>query len=223
MGFLQPTADGGVLLVSTRKPPGAAVSAQRWSSEGELVADGDFGDAVEHVLVTDSGSVWVGYFDEALTGREPEGHGLVRFDDDLEPEWLYPWSTALPAVDDCEAMNVVGDTVYACPYSNHHLITVAGAEAKNLGPSPHRGAQALLIEDNRALLIGGYGADYDLVTLLELTAEGPKRRGGQGRLVMPDGLEVGHVRWTCRGAEAWTELRGTSYRISLSEAAQALG
>jgi hypothetical protein len=220
--FVQPTPDGGVLIASARKARGAAISAQRWNAAGELVAQGDFGDGVEHVLVTESGKVWVGYFDEALTGRTPEGHGLVRFGVDLKPEWLYPWQTQLRPVDDCESMNVVGETVYICPYSDHHVIAVSGQEAKDLGPSPHRGAVALLVEGTCGVLIGGYGADYDLVTPFEFAPDGPRPVGGQGRLVMPDGMEVQRVSWSCRGDQAWAQIGNTRYRLTVSQVFDAL-
>lgn len=99
--FVQPTADGGVLISSARwDQKTKAPTGQIWGPDGELRVSGDLGDALEQVLVTDSGDVWVGYFDEALTGKAPEGHGLVRFGSTLEPVWLYPWKSALPPVDD---------------------------------------------------------------------------------------------------------------------------
>ncbi len=166
--------------------------------------------------------MWVGYFDEALTGREPEGHGLVRFGVNLEPEWRYPWNTDLPSVDDCEALNVSGETVHACPYSAHHLISVTGQEVTDCGPAPHRGGQALLIEGKRAVLIGGYGPDYDLITPFELTNNGPTPVGGQGRLVMPDGLEVHNTKWACRGDQGWAQIGAGRYRLTLQDVFNAL-
>lgn len=160
--------------------------------------------------------MWIGYFDEALTGESPEGHGLVRFGADLQPEWLYPWRTALPRVDDCEAMNVTGETVVVCAYSDHHLITVTGQVATDLGPAPHRGARALLLEGNVGVLIGGYGPDHDLVTPFELSAEGPMQVGQQGRVVLPGGFDVQRVTWTCREGEAWALIGDTRYRLNLS-------
>ncbi len=52
-------------------------NAQMWSADGDDRGDigGAFGDAIEHVLTTAGGSVWVGYFDEALGGRGPQAHG----------------------------------------------------------------------------------------------------------------------------------------------------
>lgn len=222
VGFVQPMPDGGVLIASVRRPHDAVVSAERWSAQGALIAQADFGDAIEHVLVTESGAVWVGYFDEALTGREPEGHGLVRFGKNLEPEWRYPWNTDLPSVDDCEALNVSGETVHACPYSAHHLISVTGQEVTDCGPAPHRGGQALLIEGKRAVLIGGYGPDYDLITPFELTNNGPTPVGGQGRLVMPDGLEVHNTKWACRGDQGWAQIGAGRYRLTLQDVFNAL-
>ncbi|WP_122263909.1 hypothetical protein [Ornithinimicrobium cerasi] len=214
--FVQPTPDGGVLIASARRRRDtAAATAQRWSADGSLVGEGNFGDAIEEVLVTDSGATWVGYFDEALTAQEPEGHGLVRFNSSLEPEWLYPWRSALPPLDDIMALNVFGETAYACPYREFHVIAATAAGATDLGPAPVTGAHALLVSGSRAVLIGGFGPDYDVVTPLEITPGGPVLAGRQGRVVMPDGLETRDVTWTCRGPEAHVCVNAARYRLSL--------
>jgi hypothetical protein len=74
-----------------------------------------------------------GYFDEAMGGSGPQGHGLARFTPDLSPDWLYPVGAGLPPVCDCYTLNVHAERAYICPYTDFHLISVADGEATDLG------------------------------------------------------------------------------------------
>ena len=220
--YVQPAADGGVLLVAARKPPAMPSNAQRWSAVGELVAEGDFGDAILHVLATDSGDVWVGYFDEAHGSTGPGAHGLVRFGPDLKPVWEYPWDPGLPSVFDCYTLNVVQQVAWTCPYTDFHLISIDADAVLDRGKSPYQGASGLLIDGERGALIGGYGPNYDLVVPFELTPAGLVAKGRMGRVVMPDGLEVPGQGWCCRGGHARIHINGTRYTLSLMSVFDAL-
>ena len=66
-------------------------------------------------------------------------------------------------------------------------------------------------------LIGGYGADYDLVTPGRIDAQGVQAAGGQSRVVLPDGMEIRNARWTCRGPELHALIDGSWYRASLDD------
>lgn len=215
--FIQPLPDGRVLLVDARTR-GTAESAEVWNSAGAWEGSGHLGDAVEHVLATASGDIWVGYFDEAAaSGRGLGGHGLVRFDSDLQPRWCYPFNADLPRIDDCEALNVQGETAYALVYNAHHLVSARGGRGVDHGRAPKGGVVAVLVDGERAALIGGYGADYDLVTPVRIDAEGVQVAGGQSRLVLPDGMEIRNARWTCRGPELHVLIDGSWYRASLDD------
>jgi hypothetical protein len=43
----------------------------------------------------------------------------------------------------------------------------------------------MLVDGERAVLIGGYGADYDLATPVSIDAEAVHAAGGPPRLVLP--------------------------------------
>lgn len=88
--FVQPLPEGRVLLMAARS------RGEIWTSGGDLERRGGLGDALEEVLTTPAGSIWVGYFDEAMGGHGPAGHGLARFNDDLSVGWVYR-STRGPA------------------------------------------------------------------------------------------------------------------------------
>jgi hypothetical protein len=213
--FVQPLAAGRVLLVAARTD--GEDNAEVWTADGRRECSGLIGDAIEHVLTTASGSVWVGYFDEALGEPGPEGHGLARFTSALEPEWLYPFE-ALPPVDDCYALNVAAEVAYCCAYDSFHLISIDGTGARSHGPTSVTGAHLLLADGQRAALIGGYGPDYDVITPLRITADGVEPAGPQRRLVLPDGLEISRMRSTCRGPDLHLiSQRGTWYRLSLDD------
>jgi hypothetical protein len=179
---------GRVLIVAARTRARQG-NAEIWSADGQLERSGLIGDAVGHVLTTGSGATWAGYFDEAISGSGPQVHGLARFTSGLEPDWLYP-NGELPPVDDCYALNVSGETAYCCPYTDFHLIAVAGGRGRDLGPVPVRGSSRLLTDGDRVVLASGYGPDYDLITPLRITAGGIAPDGPPGRLVLPDGLEI---------------------------------
>jgi hypothetical protein len=198
VSFVQPLPAGRILIVRARTSVGQA-NAEIWAGDGVLERSGLIGDAIEHVLTTGSGAIWAGYFDEAIGGSGPEGHGLARFTPDLEPEWLYPHGDLTP-VADCYTLNVAGETACCCPYTDFHLITVTGGRARDLGPVPRRGATRLLVDGDRAALIGGYGPEYDLITPLQITPSGVISCGPKRRLVQPDGMEVPRAaRAFCRG------------------------
>lgn len=218
--FVQPTPDGGTLLVTARSFDGRP-SAEHWSGDGELLAQADFGDALEDVLMTPSGRVWVSYFDEAH--RFPGIHRLVRFGRDLSTEWLYPFnpewrggsSPGLPPADDVYSLNVVGESAYMYTYSSFHIVTVNGEVAQDLGKAPLRGGKALLVDGTRAAIIGGYESEHDLITLLELTPDGPVVVGRQGRVVQPNGSDLHRARWICRGQTAHVLMSGHRLCVTL--------
>lgn len=218
--FVQPLPGGQVLIVAARTPPGQD-NAEIWSGDGRLERSGLIGDAVEHVLTTASGKIWAGYFDEAIGGSGPEGHGLARFTPGLEPEWLYPHGGLLP-VADCYALNVTGEMAYCCPYTHFHLIAVTGSHSQDLGPAPVRGAARLLADGDRAALIGGYGPEYDLIMPLRITASGVEPDGPPSRMVLPDGLEIHRTRSSCRGPDLHLITgTGTWYHLSLDDLSRA--
>ncbi|GAA0275233.1 hypothetical protein GCM10009539_73770 [Cryptosporangium japonicum] len=182
------------------------------------------GDAIGHVLSTATGAVWVGYFDEAAAhGSGLGGHGLVRFDAELTPEWLYPFGTGLPTIWDCYGLNVAGEQAWANIYNHpNRLISVDAEQASDHGADPVNGADRLLIDGTRGALIGGRAGEHDLVTPILLTPEGvAKRAGAPSRLVMPDGTELPRARRdarpTCRGPEMHVLVGSAVYRVDLDD------
>jgi hypothetical protein len=215
--FVQSLPEGRLLLASARRPGRVGPNAEVWSDGGELLLTGDLGDAIEELLTTPSGSVWVGYFDEAMGGSGPQGHGLARFTPDLSPDWLYPINTGLPEVFDCYTLNVDAKRAYICPYTDFHLISIADGNAVDLGVAPYRSAHGLLMRGGEGAFLDGWGPEYDLVTPIRLTREGVETFGFQCRIVMPDGTEAQRLRSTFRGDTLHAFLRGTWYVVTLND------
>jgi hypothetical protein len=211
--FVQPMPHGHVLLVAARMRQGP--NAQIWNLNGDLVRQGDFGDAIAHVLTTPGGAVWVGYFDEALGGSGPQSHGLARFNEALEFEWLYPLGESLPPVLDSYAMNVVAETAWVQSYTEFHLLRIQGNHAVDLGPVPRQGADNVILGGDRGALIGGYGPEHDLVTPIRLTPDGIVVDADPRRLVLPNGLDVWNARTTCRGSSLHVVIGTAKYRLEL--------
>jgi hypothetical protein len=223
--FVQPLPDGRTLLVADCNR--GRDNAEIWTADGRLERTISAGDAVQEALSTAAGAVWIGYFDEAMKGFGPDGQpgrpGLARFSSTMELEWVYPYD-AVPLLDDCEALNVAGETAYCCAYAEFHLISVTGNLTHDHGPAPVRGAEMLLVDADRAALIGGYGAEYDLITPVRITKDGVERAGRPGRLMLPDGQEIPggplRMRTACRGPDLHMFSRsGTWYRLALDDLA----
>ncbi len=222
VSFVQPLPEGRVLLVAARAEAGA-VNAEVWTSSGELRHSGYLGDAIEELLTTPAGRVWAGYFDEAMGGPGPEGHGLARFKEDLTVEWLYPWDAGLPHISDCCSLNVEGETAYFCPYTGFHILSAAGGRVTDWGPSPCKSANHLLRRGADIALLDGWGPEYDVATLLRINRDGVPRAGGRCRVVLPDGMEARGLRYTGRGDVLHAFLRSTWYTTDLDRLSAAAG
>jgi hypothetical protein len=214
VSFVQPLPKERVLLVAGRAKHGA-VNAEVWTSTGDLEHRGHLGDAIEEVLTTPSGKVWAGYFDEAMGGPGPEGHGLARFSENLTVEWLYPLDAGLPYISDCYSLNVEGETAHLCPYSSFHILSVTGDRVTDRGASPYSSAQNLLRRGADFAVLTGSGPEYDVATLLRITSDEVCHQGGQCRVVLPDGMEASGLRYTCRGDVLYAFIRSAWYSIGL--------
>jgi len=213
--FVQPLPDGRILLVQARTRNGG--SAEVWGADGHRERVGDLGDAIEDVLTTPTGDIWVSYFDEAKCGNGPNAHGLTRFTRDLRPAWLYPGPPSFPDIFDCYALNVAGETAWTCAYTEFHLVSACGDQVIDHGKAPRRSAYMLVVDGSAGALLGGPGPEYDLVTGFQITPEGLVTSGSPRRLVLPDGMELRDVRWACRGPDLYVIIRGTWYRTDLDQ------
>lgn len=218
---VQPLPDGQILLASARcRRDEDDDNAAVYDDTGRLVRTAHVGDAIQHLLSTASGEVWTSYFDEGVFAWSGlSTHGLVRFGTDLTPQWRYPQKRQpdLPVIDDCYALNVTGETAWAYAYDAFHLVSAEGQHAHDHGQVPFRGANALLVDGDRAALIGGYPAERHVITPLHITPEGLRLAGPPRRLTMPDGQPLPRARYTGRGPELHVAVGATWYRLDLDD------
>ncbi len=223
VSFVQPLTEGRLLLASGRARTGEA-NAEVWTGNGDLQHRGHLGDAIEDLLTTPSGKVWTSYFDEAMGGSGPEGHGLARFNSDLTVDWLYPLDSGLPYISDCYSLNVHGETAYFCPYTHFHVLSATGSQVTDWGPSPYRSAHYLLRRGPDLALITGWGPEYDVATMIRISRDDQPQLGAQCRVVLPDGMETRGLRYIARGEELHAFIRSTWYHTDLdSLSAAAVG
>jgi hypothetical protein len=165
-----------------------------FDSQGAVVAEETLGDGIELVMATQSGNVWVSYFDEGVYGDYGRGSpgptpmgaaGIVRFSSDLVPEWRFPFGSPFGTIDDCYAMNVDGQAVWACYYSDFPIVRITDDDVTGWS-DPIHGARALIVGDEKVAVAGGYKGDHDRLVSGELTADSFVPTDWM-RLVLPDG------------------------------------
>lgn len=221
---VQPLPDDRFLVVGARNRWSAAGvhhNARVVDPAGDVVRTGLFGDGVGHVATTPTGHTWVGYFDEGVYGNfgwggpgpVPVGApGLLRFDRDLERAWAFPEDGEFDAIDDCYALNVAGETAWACYYSDFPVVRVDGDRLSGW-TNEVEGARAVITDGTRCALVGGYGSEHDLVRIGELTDDGRFEVRHRKRLALPD------PPWTMQGrGDVLHVIAGTThYRLDLDQ------
>ncbi|MDG4839152.1 hypothetical protein O7631_21755 [Micromonospora sp. WMMD967] len=217
---VQPLPGGRMLLVgarSRRLAEGVENNAVIVDADGTTVRRGTLGDGIEHVQTTRSGRIWVGYFDEGVCGGSdgspPLGApGIVRFTSRLVPEWHFPDGGVDP-IDDCYALNVTGETAWATYYSDFPVVRIAEDTVRSW-PGGRTAARALIVDDTRCALIGGYGEHHDRILVGNLD-HGHFRRY---RLVLPNGRPLPRRTVVIgRGAELHAFVDTTWLRVSLPD------
>ncbi|WP_409466451.1 hypothetical protein [Amycolatopsis sp. GA6-003] len=207
--MVQPLPGGRVLVAGARCDWRPERNAIVYDAEGEAVAEQTFGDGIGHVQATGSGEIWVGCFERS---------GPVRFSADLTEEWRYPWSAQMAwgYVPDCYALNVDGDTAWACFYPDWPIVRIRAGGVTGWH-NEIRSATALAIRGSRIALYGGYGPDRD--RLVAGVLDGDRLRAtGEYRLVLPDGQEVPReARVFGRGADLHVVTRDDWFRLSLED------
>ncbi|WP_125641108.1 hypothetical protein [Nonomuraea sp. WAC 01424] len=198
---VQPLPDGGVLLVGARchwRDGVAESNAAVHDADGKLLRAGVLGDGIADVQTTLSGDIWVSYFDEGVYGNHGWGEedgpapigspGLIRFRPDLDPAWRYPYDGEFDAISDCYALNVTGDEAWAYYYMDFPIVRVR-ADAIAGWSTEVEGARALVVADDRVVLVGGYGEHRNRVVTGSIQGE-TLLADRPARLVMPDGQPV---------------------------------
>ena len=191
---------GERILICDARTRGSTPNAWVFSVKGSLQAEGYVGDGIEHVATNRSGFIWIGYFDEGIFGRGEYGpHGIVRLNDDLTLDWMYPITGSDHQISDCYTLNVDGDSAMSCFYTEFPIVHIVGDSVSSWTGAP-RGSHGLLRRGDTVLLFGGYGEHSDRVVKLRLRADGSTEELSVGRITgLPD---EGAATRICRGPDA---------------------
>jgi hypothetical protein len=193
---VQPLPEGEVLLVGARcswEDEATKPNAVIYDADGRPVREGVLGDGIAAVQATPTGDIWVSYFDEGVFGNlgwggpgpAPIGSpGLIRCTADLDIAWRYPYDS-FGAISDCYALNVTGNDAWAYYYTDFPIVRIRADEITGWA-NEVKGAHALVVTDDRVVLVGGYRKDRHRILAgnLEGDAFSP---AAPARLVMPDG------------------------------------
>ena len=144
--FVQPLPHDRILVVEGR---GGRPNAWVLGASGEIVQEANVGPGVGQAIATESGEVWIGYTDMGVfAGDSLSGHGLVRFNDSLQPVWTFVNTKSSHAIDDCEGINVHGDTVWMCPYVEFPVLRIRNDEVNSWGnPEFKTNIGAVLVDE----------------------------------------------------------------------------
>jgi hypothetical protein len=226
---VQPLPEDRFIVVGARcrwKPDGVEPNAQVVDSAGDIVLSAVLGDGVGQLATTPSGQTWVGYFDEGVYGNfgwggpgpEPIGsHGLVRFDERLVRAWDYPFDTGFDPISDCYALNIAGETVWACYYTGFPVVRITDDRVTGWATSDD-GVSAVITDGRRCALVGGYGENRDRVVVGELAQDGRFAVRHQRRFSLPGGDPLPPRSGTYGRGDVLHVLAGTThYQLDLDQ------
>lgn len=207
--LIQDLPDGAFLVVGARcawTVDGPENNALVIGYDGQTLRRGTLGDGIEHMLVDQAGTIWIGYFDEGILGnfgwggrgREPLGAaGIVRWSTTFDKLWKCEPGDGI-WIADCYALNVADESVWACTYTNFPVLKIRDGQLSTFDTAGIRGPSGLLVagesvgilgdyNNRRSLRIGSVRAGLNRFTETTL--------GGLGSRVRPDAL-------VCRGSVA---------------------
>lgn len=112
--------------------------ADVYDEAGHVLRVLDLGDASKDLQTTRGGNIWVSYFDEGVYGGGIGHQGLVCFDSSGSVIFGYldfAQQNGLPCIDDCYAMNVVGQNeVWISYYADFPLVSIRDFRLYRLWP-----------------------------------------------------------------------------------------
>ena len=159
----------GRWLVTSARAGDNEFNAHILAEDGQPTSSFALGDGIEHVRCAQDGTIWIGYFDEGVFGDSAGSGGIVQFAANGQPLWSYNDSeaTGQSIIDECYALTVAGDEIWACFYSEFPILRVKGGQ-KALWTNKIFGAKALAVDGAIVLLAGGYDEDANRLALVRL-------------------------------------------------------
>jgi hypothetical protein len=133
----------------------------------------ELGDGINHIKIDVQQRIWVGWYDQGVFGndnwrlpgleRAPSAYGITAFD---ERGALIKHAT-LESIADCYALNVSGDTAWACTYTDFPILQMSNV-GERFWPTDLSGTRALAVNYPYVLAAGGYKDELNRAVLLRL-------------------------------------------------------
>lgn len=163
-----------------------ALNARIFAHDGIQTGAYRIGDGIEHVRCAPDGTTWVGYFDEGVFGDQDEdgnwpigSNGIVQLDSSGRLLWGFNAQSSAAKkdgrpiiVDDCYAMALAGDVVWAATYTDFPICRIEKGVVR-VWSTADGGYEALAVDGDLALLAGGYNEDKDRLLLMRLPHDHP--------------------------------------------------
>ncbi len=173
-------SDGRWLVVASRS--GGEADARVLAPDGVVLDRLTLGDGIEHVAIDAGDRVWVGWFDEGMFGNDgwrvpghqwpPSSNRVACFTADGALLPLPVWPVEAGTIADCYALNVMGPGAWACPYTEFPLVRFVPGKPARWWRTHIRGAKAIALDGNHALLAGGYQKEANRLALVDLVENG---------------------------------------------------
>ncbi|MER7827915.1 hypothetical protein ABTX85_35760 [Streptomyces sp. NPDC096097] len=192
--------DGGFVVAASRaRRDEDGDQVQIFDALGRETLTFSVGDAIEHLLVDESGHIWVGHFDENPIG-------IRRWSATGRPVWMSD-GAGIPGLFDCYALNVSGTTAWACPYTDFPLVEIRPDRTDRpvrVWVNLVRGSRAVAVHGERVAFYGGYGEERDRLAQGELTDTSVEPTA-VGLLTLPDGPALGRRLVVGRGSRIYVQ------------------
>ncbi|MER6466307.1 hypothetical protein ACWC4D_08170 [Streptomyces sp. NPDC001288] len=192
--------DGGFVVAASRvRRHEDAHQVQVFDALGREISSFSAGDAIEHLLVDETGRIWVGHFDENPIGiRCWTADGRLVWTSD---------GAGIPGLFDCYALNVSGAAAWACPYTDFPLVEIR--PDRTSGPvrvwaNGVRGSHAVAVHAERVAFYGGYGEERHRLVHGEIIATSVESTD-VGLLTLSDGTSPSRRRVVARGSRIYVQ------------------
>jgi hypothetical protein len=176
-------ADSRWLVAGSRADEGEK-NGRIHAADGRLEHEMILGDAIENLLCSSDGTIWVGYFDEGVFGGPNKdgswpvsSGGIVQFDASGTPLWSFNEQVGVNhSIADACAMTLSGTDLWACFYTDFPIARVSGGKPVFWSNSV-AGAKAIAVKDDIVMLGGGYSDDSNRITLVKLDGRASRELG----------------------------------------------
>ncbi|MEU2509281.1 hypothetical protein ABZ621_31845 [Streptomyces sp. NPDC007863] len=192
--------DGGFVVASSRtRRQQDANQVQLFDVLGRETSSFSVGDAIEHLLVDESGHIRVGHFDENPVG-------IRRWSTTGRLAWT-SYGAPIPGLFDCYALNVSGTVAWAGPSTDFQLVEIRPTRPGRpvtVRANRVRGAHAVAVHGERVAFYGGYREERNRLAHGRIgdTSVEPT---DVGLLTLPDGSAPGRRRVVGRGSRIYVQ------------------